>query len=180
LVLLADLGLLGPVGRSLKTGLELLVGLGRWVLPIILLGVGAALLTGRLDVDSRRLALGLPLVLMAICGLADVLGSQPHFSDGASVLGAGGGWLGAAVGGGLRHALGSLGAVVVLLALFVVGGVLTTGVTVRQAFATSVAVSRRLASLFAQLVDSPSPAGRDRGHRGGPVVETSRVGACSG
>ena len=56
--LLAEGGALGPVGRVISKGLAISLGVGRFALPIMLLGLGVALVVGRIDVDRNRVDLG--------------------------------------------------------------------------------------------------------------------------
>jgi S-DNA-T family DNA segregation ATPase FtsK/SpoIIIE len=130
-VALADVGALGPVGRVISRALADLLGVGRFALAIVLLALGVALVWGRIEFDRARVSWGVVIGLVSICGLADLARGRPGLHATGKVLGHAGGWLGVAIGGGLSKGLGVAGAVVVLLALFVVATVVTTGLGLR-------------------------------------------------
>ncbi|MEO9180239.1 MAG: hypothetical protein ABI298_01160, partial [Acidimicrobiales bacterium] len=47
--ILAEAGALGPVGRAISRALAASLGIGRFALPIMLLGLGVALVIGRIE-----------------------------------------------------------------------------------------------------------------------------------
>jgi S-DNA-T family DNA segregation ATPase FtsK/SpoIIIE len=120
--------LTGPVGRGLRTAAGLLVGTARVVLPVVLVGLGLALLLGGEPEDRRpgRLLAGSGLVVVAFVGLLDL--GHHHLGVGASSarLEHAGGFLGAAVAGPLHAVLATWGTAVVLVALAVVGVLLAS------------------------------------------------------
>jgi S-DNA-T family DNA segregation ATPase FtsK/SpoIIIE len=130
-VALAEIGALGPVGRAISRGLSDVFGLGRFALAVILLGLGVALVWGKIEFDRARASWGIVLGLVAFSGIADLAGGRPGVHATSRVLGHAGGWLGVGIGGGLAKALGVAGAVVVLLALLVVATIVITSVGLR-------------------------------------------------
>jgi len=132
--LLAEGGALGPVGRAISKGLAIALGVGRFALPIMLLGLGVALVVGRIDVDRNRVTWGIVLGLISICGIGDLAGGRPHIHDTTKHFAHAGGWLGAAVGGGLDKVIGIAGTTVVLLALLLVALMVSTGIGLRALY----------------------------------------------
>jgi len=126
--LLSDVGALGPVGVGLQAALKSLIGLGRFVLPSALLILAVVALRGVVPFDRNRFGWGLGLLLVSVCGVADVLGGHPGLGSSVRKLGQGGGWLGVVVGGTLRHLLGAVGATALLLAVLVVSVMFLTSI----------------------------------------------------
>ena len=149
-VTLAEAGALGPVGRAISTLLEVVFGTGRFALPFILLGLGVALLWGKIDVDPIRLGWGVTLALLSLCGLGHLAGGRPNLDASTAKLAHGGGWLGVVVGGGLENAIGIVGSTVLLLAMLVVAIMVGTGIGLRALLAASAVVVRWLASHFSR------------------------------
>jgi S-DNA-T family DNA segregation ATPase FtsK/SpoIIIE len=116
------------------------MGVGRFLLPPLLLGAAVRLVAGR-ERGSGRVTLGVGLALVAGAGLADLAGGDPGLAAPARQLAGAGGWVGTLVGGPLRAGLAGWGAAVVLVALAVVAVVVLTGVTLRQAAAAVVAAA---------------------------------------
>jgi S-DNA-T family DNA segregation ATPase FtsK/SpoIIIE len=130
-VALADLHALGPVGHAIARALSDVLGIGRYALAVILLGLGIALLWGKVELDRARAVWAVVLGLIAVSGLADVAGGRPGVHATTGVLGHAGGWLGVATGGALASWTGVAGAVIILLALFVVAMMIATAVGLR-------------------------------------------------
>ncbi len=131
LVALAEVRALGAVGHGVARGLSLVFGLGRVVVPVVLIGVGAAWGWGSAWVERPRLIWGTTLGVLSVCGLGDLVGGRPGLHAGAAALGGAGGWLGVAVGGGLDRAVGLAGALLIVLAALVVALIILTGVGLR-------------------------------------------------
>jgi S-DNA-T family DNA segregation ATPase FtsK/SpoIIIE len=130
-VALADLHALGPFGHAIARALSDVLGVGRYALAVILLGLGIALLWGKVELDRARAGWGVVLGLVSVSGLADVVGGRPGVHATTGVLGHAGGWLGVGTGGALASATGVAGAVIILLALFVVAMMIATAVGLR-------------------------------------------------
>ncbi|HEY8081153.1 MAG TPA: DNA translocase FtsK [Acidimicrobiales bacterium] len=135
LVLACWFDALGLVGHGVDVALGRLIGWARFLLPLGLLTAAGVLLAARKDPDPVRVAIGGTLVVLAVCGLADLAGSRPGVGASGAALSSAGGWLGVGTGGGLAGGIGSAGAAVVLVAAALIGIVLLTGVTLRVLFA---------------------------------------------
>jgi S-DNA-T family DNA segregation ATPase FtsK/SpoIIIE len=131
LIALAEARALGPVGHFIARVLALVFGVGRFALPVILLGLGVALVWGKIEVNRARLSWGVALGLLSICGLGHLSGGRPALHASAKLLSHAGGWLGVLIGGGLNRTLGVAGALVVLLAVLVVAIMVATGIGLR-------------------------------------------------
>ena len=166
---------LGPIGHGVDTGLGLVAGWVRVLLPLVFFGAGLALLVNRAGFDEDkdeehegadpwRLAVGSALGVLGICGLAELAKGSPRFSNSAALKDAGG-YLGAAIGRPLHSGLGPAGAAVLLVAVILVAILVATGVSLATAGRALVSaakhIGRTLASLWA----------------GKPFVITSDLGA---
>jgi S-DNA-T family DNA segregation ATPase FtsK/SpoIIIE len=172
-VTLADVGALGPVGRAISRALADLLGVGRFALAIVLLALGVGLVWGKIEFDRARVVWGVVFGLIAISGIADLAGGRPGLHATSKVLGHDGGWLGVAVGGGLSKGLGVAGALVVLLAIFVIATVVTTGLGLRALLVGGGAFLRALGGLFARWWMSRPKSDRDYETDEGPTDVTS-------
>ena len=81
---------------------------------------------------TKRLPVGLFIGLLGISGLLHLGRGRPGFGDGVDELGAAGGVLGLAAGGGLKAAIGTWGAVLVLVASVLVSVVVATRISARE------------------------------------------------
>jgi S-DNA-T family DNA segregation ATPase FtsK/SpoIIIE len=129
--LLAEAGALGPVGRQISRSLALTFGVGRFILPIFLLGLSIALVAGKIEVERARLSWGVALSMISVCGLGHLAGGRPALNAGVKALAHGGGWLGNLAGGQLYRTVGVGGALTILIALLVVALIITTGIGLR-------------------------------------------------
>jgi len=143
--IVAGLGLYGdvagPLGRALATGAGAAVGKAGYLVPPVLVVLGALLIRGpRTDEDGQRdLArmarpvIGALIVLVAAIGILGLTGGSPGFDAPLDSLVAAGGYLGAALGVPLKSVLGSWGAGLVFAALGIVGVVVLTDTHLRTA-----------------------------------------------
>jgi S-DNA-T family DNA segregation ATPase FtsK/SpoIIIE len=138
---------LGPVGHWVDSGLASAVGWVRGVLPVLVAGAGVILLLERERPDPVRTGLGALLGLLGLCGLAELFKHSPSLHQTAALHGAGG-YVGLGVGRPLHEAIGSAGAVVVLVAVVIVAVLITTGVSLatagRGARTATLAIGRAL------------------------------------
>jgi DNA segregation ATPase FtsK/SpoIIIE, S-DNA-T family len=168
---------LGPVGHGVNSGLALVAGWARVLLPVVVTGAGVALLLSRGNADADtgelsgtadpvRLAVGSVLGLLAVCGLAQ-LRHNPAFNHSGALRDAGG-YLGAVVGRPLQAGLGTAGAAVLLAAVFVVALLVATGVS--------------LAAVGRAVRTSTTWCGRTalKLWRGGPLVSVGHEGTRAG
>jgi S-DNA-T family DNA segregation ATPase FtsK/SpoIIIE len=129
--LLADAEALGPVGHAVLDAFKSVLGVGRFVLPVVFIGSALALLWNKMEMDRQRLLWGIVLALVSICGIGHLAGGRPGLHAGVKLLGHAGGWLGVLVGGGLYKTIGLGGAIVVLVALLIVALMVITGFGLR-------------------------------------------------
>ncbi len=130
-VALAEAGALGPVGHAISKALADVLGVGRFALTVILVALGVGLIWGTIEFDRARVTWGVALGLVAISGVGDLAGGRPGVHATTKALAHAGGWLGVVAGGDVSKALGVAGTVVVLLALFLIAAMVTTGVGLR-------------------------------------------------
>ena len=168
---------LGPVGHGVDSGLGLVAGWVRVLLPLVSFGAGLALLLDRAGSDEDedegeehegadpwRLAVGSVLGLLGVCGLAELAKGSPPFSH-STVLKDAGGYLGAAVGRPLHGGLGPAGAAVLLVAVVLVAVLVATGVSLATAGRATASAAKHVGRTFASL------------WAGKPFVITSDLGA---
>jgi DNA segregation ATPase FtsK/SpoIIIE, S-DNA-T family len=133
----------GPAGRAIDAGAAALLGRGKVLVPIVALAASASLVVQRRVDDedegegegSRRRGLRFGVGLVLVC--AAVVGAF-HLARGTTIRGTAeplknaGGLVGAAIGAPLRAGLGSAGAVIILVAIGVLGVLLVVGTGLRQ------------------------------------------------
>ncbi|HWM19494.1 MAG TPA: DNA translocase FtsK 4TM domain-containing protein [Ilumatobacteraceae bacterium] len=123
--------LAGPLGRGIEKLFGWITGIGRFVVPVVLISVGIALVHKGRSSSPFRLVLGWGLMALSTLGFLHVVRGPDKISAGFDELGRAGGWLGALVAEPLRALLASAGAVVVMLAAFVGGLLLVTSTSLR-------------------------------------------------
>jgi S-DNA-T family DNA segregation ATPase FtsK/SpoIIIE len=142
-------GAAGLVGSGVDTVLGVVVGWARFVLPPVCFAAGVGIIAGR-PVEPFRLLAGTLLGLLAVCGLSALAGGDPPLAASTHRLAAAGGFLGVAIGRPLAVGVGTAGAVVVLVAVALLGMILCTGVSLRTiwqgAGGVAAAVGRGLAA----------------------------------
>ncbi|HEX4081798.1 MAG TPA: DNA translocase FtsK 4TM domain-containing protein [Acidimicrobiales bacterium] len=143
----------GTVGHGVDVALGAVVGWVRFLLPPVCIVAGVAILVGRERPEPVRTWVGVVLGLLAACGLAELAGGSPKADATNQALSDAGGWLGVAVGRPLAAGVGTAGAVVILVAVAIVGIVLSTGVSLgalsRGLAAAVAAVGRAVGSWWA-------------------------------
>jgi len=144
--------LAGPVGRGLDDAFGGLLGLARYVVPLV--AVGFAILLFRVGPAARRAAeaeaagedpptepaplrvgLGIALLGLAAVGALHLAGNSPSIDGPIGPLRDAGGYLGAAIAGALEAAAGTVGAAVVLGGVALLGALLAPGVPMREVIA---------------------------------------------
>ncbi|MEO8364019.1 MAG: DNA translocase FtsK [Ilumatobacteraceae bacterium] len=122
----------GPLGRGLDSSLSWLIGVGRFVLPVVCIAAGVAFIR-RTEVQHRvRLAFGWSVVWVGILGLIHLIWGSNEIHANLDSLARAGGWLGALAGEPLRSLLSGIGATVVLLAVIIGGVLLVTAKTLPE------------------------------------------------
>jgi DNA segregation ATPase FtsK/SpoIIIE, S-DNA-T family len=124
---------LGPVGHGARHALGIVLGIGRFLVPVACAAAGATLIAGRPRHEPPRAVIGMALVLASVAGLAALTGGAPRLSASSGRLTQAGGFVGAVMANPLRSGFGNWGAGVVLVALVSLALVLFTGVSVRSA-----------------------------------------------
>ncbi|MFZ4720235.1 MAG: DNA translocase FtsK 4TM domain-containing protein [Ilumatobacteraceae bacterium] len=153
------LKLAGPVGRWANIVVGWFTGVGRYIVPVVLVAAGIALVKRGRSANRTRLVLGWGLVSIAALGVLHVVRGPDEIWAGFDTLGRAGGWLGALIGEPLRRLLASAGAIVVLSLMFLGGVLLVTGSSVRSAAgnvgkgakAVAVPAGRRLKKAFSDV-----------------------------
>ncbi|MBV7295267.1 DNA translocase FtsK [Corynebacterium sp. TAE3-ERU12] len=121
----------GPVGRGIHSGVAAIVGLGTYLLPLLLGGAAVGLMLRVFPLHRRNPTVGLGAGLIAV-GLLSVVhigsGSPTQWADRKTAGGAIGAWIGSPMATGFTSGL----AIILLLALVFYGALLVTGISIRQ------------------------------------------------
>ncbi len=142
---------LGPVGRGIDLFFSYLSGGVRFALPVVAILLGLALLLGRMGdmegVERWRITWvelsGLAIMGLAICALLHMRTGSPETMFTRANLEDGGGLMGAVMAWPLVKLFSRAGAYVLLVAMFVVGFLLLTGLMVSRHFQERVERRRR-------------------------------------
>ena len=124
-------GLAGPVGRGIETLVGWFTGLGRFIVPVALVGVGAALVHRGRSEHRARLAVGWTVAAVAVLGLLHVVHGPDKIMADFDAFSTAGGWIGALIGQPVSSLIADAGAIVMFLAMFVGGVLVITGSTIK-------------------------------------------------
>ncbi len=124
------LDLAGPLGRGVEAFVGWFLGLGRFVLPLVLVASGVALVKKGQSSSPTRLFIGWGLVGIAMLGMLHIVREPDSLTD-LDQVGDGGGWIGAGIAGPSQALVASAGTVVILIAFFVGGLLLITSTSLR-------------------------------------------------
>jgi S-DNA-T family DNA segregation ATPase FtsK/SpoIIIE len=118
----------GPVLQRLAAALELSLGLGAWLIPLA--GLAAAAWMGMPSPPplERRSLLGGGLVYLVLLAMLHLANAAPG-SFARQEISAAGGYLGALLANPLAHALGLVGAYIVLVGVMLLGALMLVGST---------------------------------------------------
>ncbi|HEX7095957.1 MAG TPA: DNA translocase FtsK 4TM domain-containing protein, partial [Acidimicrobiales bacterium] len=122
----------GALGEGVDDFFGWCIGLLRVFVPIACVIAGYRLMRGPGEHsrgETPGTLVGGLLSIVAIAGLSHVFGGHPSIDEGADALGDAGGVLGVAVGEPLRSGASIYGAVLILGAVGLIGGVLFTGIS---------------------------------------------------
>lgn len=119
LVLSVYLKLAGPLGRGLETVTSTTIGVGRFFLPVLCIGLGLALVRRKNWENQVRTSIGWSALTLVLLGLTHVFFSGAENRTG--------GWFGYAVGEPTQNLLSKIGATVLLVALLVGSVMLVSG-----------------------------------------------------
>jgi DNA segregation ATPase FtsK/SpoIIIE, S-DNA-T family len=122
----------GPVGGFLELAFRGMLGIGGLATPLLFAYLAYAMFVTRPGPDRPRLAIGLGVTVAGFLGLWHLVKGAPDVTAGADLLRTSGGALGALVAGPLKSLLSGAGAAVVLLAMTVLGVLITTKTPVRM------------------------------------------------
>ena len=132
LVLSMYLQMAGPLGEAIDTTFGWLLGLGRFALPVVVVGIGVAMVRRRSVEHRLRLTIGWTIVVLAILGLLHLMNGADKIVASVDAMSQAGGWFGAIIGEPLRSTLSWAGALVVLIAIAVGGTMLITDTTIPE------------------------------------------------
>lgn len=118
IMMLSESGAVVP--RLLAAVLRLAVGIGAYVVPVVILLWGVSYFIRAVRVNETRVGLGLGVLLLAAIAIAAIGAPQAMFWENAT-LSAHGGYLGGALAWGLTSLLGSTISYVLLSALALIG-----------------------------------------------------------
>jgi S-DNA-T family DNA segregation ATPase FtsK/SpoIIIE len=159
------LSLAGPLGRAVSTALGWVAGLGRFGVPVVLVGAGLAIVKRPGGSAPARSAIGWGLLTIAALGALHLLRGPSGFGPMADYHSAGGA-VGALVAEPLRQLIAWIGATLVLFAIAVAGVVLATRtplvVLVRRATGAIANAVRPMGRLTRKAIDDLSTLSSDR------------------
>jgi S-DNA-T family DNA segregation ATPase FtsK/SpoIIIE len=131
LALAVYVDLAGPLGRGVETLAGWLFGLGRYVVPVVLVAVGVSFLRKGRSASPFQLIIGWSMMSLAVLGLLQVARGADRLGDAADGIADAGGWIGALVGTPLEALLEPAGAAVVLVIAFTAGALLVTRTSIK-------------------------------------------------
>ena len=147
----------GLLGDWLVLGLRVVVGIGAWAFPVLLCAVGVMLIQGKHRQTRTNFAGGAALLFLVGISWWH-LGHTTRATEFTDITE--GGWLGAAVSGGLRALVGDISSHIVLF-LFSVGAVVwATDMRLLHLFDHAVAGGRRVTTPLAQSAKASAQVAR--------------------
>ncbi|MGA1552231.1 MAG: DNA translocase FtsK 4TM domain-containing protein [Ilumatobacteraceae bacterium] len=170
--------LAGPVGRGADAALGAVIGLGRYLLPVVAVTIGVILIREDDAPGRTKMTLGWGGLVVAVLGIVHI-GRGPDGYRGVDDLGGAGGWMGAVVGQTLRALIGPIGAVLVLVAIGLAATLLITRWSLRDLFERlrhlGSALSERLGSGLREAADDLSTLKSDRDNTTATTTPASAV-----
>src|SRR5690606_8955922 len=118
-------------GHGIEVLVGWLAGLGRYVVPVVLVAAGVALAKSGRSSSPIRPVVGWGLAAIAALGLLPLVRGPDGLGHERDKLGEAGGWAGALVAEPLQALLATAGAAVVLVAVAVGGALLVTQTSLR-------------------------------------------------
>ena len=123
------IGVAGPLGRALEAALAALIGVGRYLMPILVFIAGIAFIK-RAEVQHRvRLTVGWSVVAISALGLVHIVWGAGQTEFDVDSLERAGGWIGWLVAQPLSELTTRLAAAVVLIAVMFCGVLVITAST---------------------------------------------------
>ncbi len=124
----------GPVGRGLNTLLSSVIGVGRYIIPVLVIGAGVAFIK-RTEVQHRvRLAFGWTVLSTALLSEIHILKGGGSIHAEVNALSSAGGWMGWLIGEPLRQSIGGIATTILLLGSMLGGVLLITGNTLPELY----------------------------------------------
>ena len=124
----------GPVGRGLNTLLSWTIGIGRYVIPVLVIGAGVAFIK-RTEVQHRvRLAFGWTVLSTAVLSEVHILKGGGSIHAEMNALSSAGGWMGWLIGEPLRQSIGGIATTILLLGSMLGSVLLITGNTLPELY----------------------------------------------
>jgi S-DNA-T family DNA segregation ATPase FtsK/SpoIIIE len=124
----------GPVGRGLNTLLSSTIGVGRFIIPVLVIGAGVAFIQ-RTEVQHRvRLAFGWAVFSTAVLSEVHILKGGGSINAEINALSSAGGWIGWLIGEPLRQSIGGIATTILLLGSMLGGVLLVTGNTLPELY----------------------------------------------
>ncbi len=132
LITLGFLGLAGPFGDAVETGTRFAFGWWRFLVPVVMFGIGAGLILGRPRQGPARIVSGAVTSFVGSLAMFHLLTGGVALMPNMDLVEERGGALGALIAFPLRRLLGTWGAFVVLTAVMGIGVLLLTRTTVKE------------------------------------------------
>ena len=126
LLFLSFFDLSGPIGSSASSGIRFLVGMGAFVVPLLLMFAGLVMIGVVSRHDSARTISGMAFLFLGSVSLFHLMTGNTPLAGGDLAIEEGGGALGSLIGYPLERLVGFWGAFIVLIALIGVGALLVT------------------------------------------------------
>jgi S-DNA-T family DNA segregation ATPase FtsK/SpoIIIE len=173
------LDLAGPVGRGADAALGAVIGVGRYLLPVVAVTIGVVLLRDDDAPGRTKMTLGWGGLVVAVLGIVHI-GRGPDGYSGVDDLGGAGGWIGAVLGQTLRALIGPIGAVLVLVAVGLAATLLITRWSLRDLLERvrklGSSMSERLGSGLREAADDLSTLRSDRDETATPAATVHEPG----
>ncbi|MEX0698087.1 MAG: DNA translocase FtsK 4TM domain-containing protein, partial [Acidimicrobiia bacterium] len=144
LIVLGFLGLAGPFGDAVETGTRFAFGWWRYLVPVVMIGIGAGLILGRPRQGPARVVSGAITSFVGSLAMFHLLTGGLALVPNVELVEERGGALGALIAFPLRRLLGSWGAFVVLTAVMGMGVLLLTRTTVKELFGAIAQIGRNV------------------------------------
>lgn len=132
LVLLGFADQAGPFGRTVTNGTRFLFGLWRYLVPLVMIGLGAMLVAGKPRRGAARTVTGAATAFLGSLAMFHLLTGAVALVPDVEMVKTRGGAIGALIAFPLKRLLGTWGAFVVLAATMGMGVLLIARVTVRE------------------------------------------------
>ncbi len=149
----------GPLGEAIDTSFGWLLGLGRFVLPPVTIGIGVAMVRRRSIEHRARLGVGWAIVVIAVLGMLHVVNGDDKIVASVDAMAQAGGWIGAVLAQPLQATLGWAGASVILLAVALGGTMIVTDTSLPEL----VAFVRKWVTRAAGALQSAADRSGERG-----------------